>query len=1066
MKQALQKSLNPRLLRTGLLLFMAIVFSSSLFAQRQISGTVIDAENSDPLIGASILVKGSGQGVVTDVDGNFTVSANDGDALVISYTGYQTQEVTVGAENNITVRMSSGVTLETLVVTGYTSQSKKNISGAVATVDAEELKTIPVSNVAQAVQGKAAGVNVLSSGSPGGGISLRIRGYGTINNNEPLYIIDGIPTDSRSLQDLNPNDIESFQVLKDASAASIYGSRAANGVVIITTKNGSVGGKSKITLDVYYGIQQAQNLPELLSPQDLANTLWEGQSNAGLVPEHPQYGNGANPTIPTYIVPTAASSVDESLYDYQTFGIARANQAGTDWFDEIFDSAPIQSYNLSASGGTENGQYMLSAGYFNQEGTVIHTSYDRYTLRANTLFRVKDRIRVGENLSISYAETVGGGANRQEANNVISMAYRIPSIIPVYDVGGNFAGTRAAGMNNPDNPVALLTRRKDNIDKGIRVLGNAFLEVDIIEGLTAKTSFNFELRTTYENKSFEIRNVESAEPSAADVLNQRVDNNRILTWYNTLTYNKTFADKHNLQVLVGTEAITSQYTFMTGARTGYFSTAIPYRHLDAGEVPQSPGGRSFPSSLYSVFAKADYDLNGKYLLSATIRRDGSSRFGENNRYGVFPAFSAAWRVSDESFLKDVSFINDLKVRVGWGQTGNQRIGDFRFADDYSTDIGRAAYAIGGSNSSLASGFDSNTRGNPDVKWESTTSFNIGFDASLLNNQISVEFDWYDRQTDDMLIEVPPVSTLGNYNNLPFVNIGEMSNTGIDLALSYNSPKTGDFSYSVGVVFSAYNNEVVALKDTLQVYDNGGFREYNASRTRVGQPIGAFYGWDIEGIFQTQAEVDAHATQDGAAPGRFKYRDVNGDGMITADDRTFIGSPHPDFSYGLTANLNYKNFDLSIFLQGVSGNDIFNGNLLFTDFLTYFQNSNKGPALLDAWGYPGADNASATLPELNQNAPSRELEPSTYYVEDGSYLRLRTVSLGYTLSNDVADKIGVDNLRVYIQGNNIATFTDYSGLNPEVGLQDYYNDRADLDIGVDRGNYPVVSSWIFGINATF
>ena len=1052
--------------KTRWLVALAMLVSTGLFAQKTITGTVTD-EAGEPLIGASVLVQGTNVGTVTDLDGSFTIEANEGDVLVISYTGYEPVNITVGSETVLTVALAEGVTIGEVVVTGYSTQSRRNITGAVTSLDASEIEELPVSNVSQALQGRAAGVTVTQSGAPGTGVSVRIRGYGTIGSNEPLYIVDGIPLSwNGATLDINPNDIESIQILKDASSASIYGARAANGVVIITTKKGSVTGESKLNFNAYYGFQQPTNLPEMLSPQELADVLWEAQKNAGLSPSHPQYGDGPTPVLPNYIIPTGASSADESTYDHITNPITRANKEGTDWLDEIFDTNPIQSYNLSATGGNEKAQYALSAGYFRQDGVVIHTNYERFSLRANSLFRIKDRVRVGENLSVAYSEQVGIAGGIMGTGNAISMAFRMPSIIPVYDVGGNFAGTRATGFNNPDNPVAMQVRNKDNKSRGLRILAGAYLEVDILEGLTAKTAFNVNLATTFENKNFSIRNIEASEPSAADALSQRADNSLNWTWYNTLQYRTTFADAHNLSVLVGTEAIEDEFTFFGASRSGYFSTDIAFRQLNAGEAGINNFGSRAEWSLFSIFGKADYDYKGRYLASVTARRDGSSRFGPDNRYGNFYAFSLGWRISDESFLQDVGFINDLKIRGGWGQTGNQEIGNYTQFSTYGGSLQESAYDIGGTNSSVVGGFDLSQFGNPEVKWETTTSVNVGFDARLFNNRVDVVFDWFDRKTSDMLLQVDP-PTLAGVANAAFFNVGEMENKGFETALAYYSPRNQDFTYSIGVNFSTYDNEVVALNDSLQVIEGGTFRSFRATRTQQGHPLASYFGYIIDGIFQTQAEVDAHADSPGAAPGRFKIRDVNGDGLIDAQDRTFIGSPHPDFTYGASINLAYKGFDLSIFLQGVQGNELFNANKYFQDFVQTFQNSQKAKTILQSWGYPGVDNASARLPQINQNAPDIELAPSTFYLEDGSYLRVKYVTLGYNFDQNALSNAGLQNLRLYVQATNLLTITDYSGIDPEVGLASYYGQGADVGgIGVDRGQYPVVKTFTFGLSATF
>lgn len=1052
--------------RAGLLLLFALLATGSLLAQRQITGTVLDANTDEPLIGASVLVEGQATGTVTDIDGSFTLEAETGDILVISYTGYESQRIAINAgTDNIDVALSAGLMIDEVVVTGYTEQSRRNISGAVSTVDAEELATLPGANVAENMQGRVAGVNVTSSGAPGSPVSLRIRGFGTINDNNPLYIIDGTPASAQSLQDINPNDIENIQILKDASAASIYGARAANGVVIVTTKKGSVAGASRISVDMFYGIQTPGDLPEVLNPQQLADALWDAQINAGLDPTHPQYGSGPTPTLPNYIIPAGADQADESAYDYQTNAIARANQQGTDWFDEIFEPAPIYSINVSGTGGNENGQYALSAGYFRQDGVMIHTGFERFTARANSLFRVNNWLRVGENLGITYTENIPVVGGIQGEGNPIGNALRIPEIIPVRDVGGNYAGTRAAGMNNPSNPVAQLERDgRNNIDKQYRVLGNVFVEVDLLEGLTAKSSFNVNLAGTIDNRDFFPVNLEDSEPQANAVLNQTAFSSLNWTWYNTLRYQRTFAQDHNLSVLVGTEAIEDTYNEFFASRVRFFSDDLTYRVLNAGEDGIQNSGFFNEWSLFSLFGKLDYDFRGKYILSATIRRDGSSRFAEGNRYGVFPAFSVAWRVSDEPFMAGVSWINDLKLRAGWGQTGNQNIPLYRAFSTFGTGIISSAYSIGGAQNSVVAGFEQNVFGNPDLKWEATTSTNVGFDALLFNNRLSIEFDWYTRDTEDMLIGVPP-STLRGIAADPIINVGEMNNTGFDVALWYNSPTNRDFTYNIGVNFSRYQNEVTQLFDPEQFFQGGGFRTFFASRTEQGLPISSFFGYTIDGIFQSEAEVDAHAEQPGKAVGRWRFTDINADGTINADDRSFIGNPHPDFFYGINMQFAYKGFDLGLFFNGVQGNDLWNWNRYWTDFITIFQNSNKGVSLLDSWT---PENRDASLPQISQNAPTLEVNPSTHYVEDGSYFRLRNATLGYSLPRTALDAIGMQRLRFYIQANNVFTITNYSGLDPQIFNRNSnpYANQADLGIGVDASQYPVVSSVQFGINATF
>lgn len=1045
------------------LFLLSMVLSLGVFAQERTVTGKVSGEGEGPLPGVNVYIQGTTIGTITDLDGAYTISVPGADAvLVYSSVGYITKQVTVGSQSVIDVVLESDVTaLQEVVVTGYTTQSKRNISGAIASVDGDELKTLPNASVGQQLQGRAAGLIVSQDGEPGSQVMVRVRGFGSVNNNNPLYIVDGIPVDEWTMQDVNPNDVENIQVLKDASTASIYGARAANGVIIITTKKGSKAGKSNISFDGYYGVQQPGKLIELLNPTELSEVLWEQQKNAGTSPSHPQYGNGATPTLPNYIIPTAASTVDESTYNFYTNAITEANKEGTDWLDEIFEPATIQSYNISGSGGSENGQYSISAGYFDQNGVIINTNYTRYNLRANSTFSVKDRIRVGQTLSLAYTESTGMSGGRNANGNALSMAWRIPSIIPVYDIAGNWAGTRASGMNNPTNPVADLHNNKDNVGRGIRVLGSVYAEVDIVEGLTFKSSFNANFGTSLENKSFTVKTYWNAENNSNASLSQATYNSLNWTWYNTLNYVKTFNDVHNLSVLAGIEAIDNYYTEYGASRVNYFSEALAFRHLSTGAAGTSNYGYASSWALYSLFGKVDYDYQGKYILSATIRRDGSSRFGEDNRYGIFPAVSAAWRMSDESFMQGVSFINDLKIRVGWGQTGNQNIGDYLVYDTYGPDLPTARYSIGGGQNSAVSGFQSSTFGNPNVKWEATTTTDIGFNMALLDNRLTLEFDWYNRLTSDMLLTVP-VATLRGIASNPVLNVGEMSNKGIDLTAMWNGKAGTDFKYSVGVNFTQYKNMVEKFYNEDQVINGGFWREYNATRTVQGQPVGSFYGWNWIGIFQTQAEVDAAPDQPGAAPGRWQAEDVNGDDVINADDRTFVGSPHPDFTLGVPMNFGYKKFDLNLFWFSSVGNDLFNANKLYWDMPGYFTNSQKAKTILNSWGYPGVDNAGATLPQINNNAPATEREASSYYVEDGSYLRLAQLTLAYNLPASKA----YERLRVYFQANNLLTFTSYTGLDPQVSTPNPNGGGGDLNMGVDQGQYPIVKSFMLGLNVTF
>ena len=1058
-----QKTLQKVFLRLSAVLSgLALVLTTSLNAQ--VSGTITDADSGEPLIGASILIQGTGTGTVSDIDGNYTLDAKSGDVLEVSYTGYATQTITVGASTLIDVALSQGLLIDEVVVTGYSAQSRKNVSGAVSSVEPAELTTLPASSIESALQGRVAGVQVSTSGVPGSGTLVRIRGFGTINNNQPLYIVDGIPVQGGIIE-LNPNDIKSMTVLKDASSASIYGSRASNGVIIITTKNGSVTGKPTLTLDVYAGSQWAANFPEFVTPQQFAELeAFEKPRNLGQPVGNSFYGTGSNAVLPDYLWPIggSTSTVDESTYAYSNDlavwnGITRANKSGTDWFDEIFNPALVQNYNLSATGGDENGQYAIGVGYLDQEGTRIYSGFDRSNLRANSLYRIKDWLRVGENLTVSYSREKG---NRSVAGSgtLIDMAARQPSIIPVYDISGtNFSSNKGLGSAS-NNPVQAALYASDNINKKIRALGSAFLEVDLMPNLTAKTTFSVDFANSdFRNISRKVPN--DSEPRLGNSVSRGTNQVLNTTWYNTLNYSETFADDHDVTVLVGTEAIKNEFTQFGASRIQFLLEDVDFMVINAGPTDgQNTNGFRAESSLFSVFGKLDYAFQGKYLLSGTVRRDGSSRFGRNNRFAIFPAVSAGWRVSDEPFFNS-GFINELKIRGGWGKTGNQNIDNLAQFTLFSTaEVTTANYAIAGGNNSVSTGIQGTNIGNPDLKWEETTDINIGLDASLLDNKISFSLDVYKRNTEDLLLGVLP-STLLGVVGAQTRNIGEVENRGFDITLGYDDQFGDGLNFSTNVVISRYENEVVSLAESIDFIAAGNFRSNQYTRTAPGFPISSFFGLQVDGIFQSQAEVDAHAEQPNKAVGRFKFNDVNGDGVINAEDRTFLGSPHPDFTLGWNTDISYKGFDFNMFWQGSFGNEVAELTRLFTD-LQQFQGQ-RSVRVLQSFGREGVNNADAILP-IYGTITAEENAPNSYYIQDGTYFRLKNISLGYTLGKDIVNSIGMESLRIYVQGNNLVTLTTYEGVDPEI----QWVGGSDLSLGLDGGFWPVPRSLQFGITAKF
>lgn len=1048
-------------------------------AERPLTGKVTD-EKGEGLPGVSILIRQTQQGTTTDADGNFRLSVEDDQTvLVFSFMGYKSQEVSVGSRSSLTIRMAvDEKTLSELVVTGYSSQSKRDITGAVSTIDAQELSKVAAPNLAQQLQGRASGVTVISNNTPGGEATVRIRGFGSVNNNDPLYVIDGVPTKG-GLNNINPNNIESMQILKDASSASIYGSRASNGVIIITTKKGKIG-KPRFSFNMRYGLQTSKNKLDLIQdPQQQADLQWTQLRNAGQLtngnPSHIQYGNGPRPVLPDYLLAgnqyglmEGNPAVDPARYNYSRDGfyqIVKANKQGTDWYDVILAPAPLQEYNVGASGGSETGRYAISMNYFNQDGTVKYTSFNRLSIRANTEFNVGKRLKIGENLEVSFIKNKGyfnnngtSSASNNGDSNPIGYAYRIPSIIPVRDIRGNWAGTIASGFGPSQNPLAQLFRAKDNNTGTLRTFGNAYAELEIIRGLTARTSFGFDY-TAANRTEYAYIETEKQEGSTTNSLTNANNKESGWTWSNTLNYMHTFG-KHNLNILAGTEAISTKGSNFQASRSNYFAEDPQYMVLNSGTSNLQNAGDAYEWALFSIFGKVNYSFDERYLLEATVRRDGSSRFGQNNRYGVFPAFSAGWRLSREQFLKGFSWLDDLKLRAGWGQTGNQEIGNYNGFDTYRTSLSNSSYDINGTNGSVVSGFDTQAIGNPDAKWETTTQTNVGMDLTVLKGKLAFNFDWYNRKTSDMLYQVALPATQGEAI-APFVNVGAMTNKGIDIGISYNDRlASGDFTYGVDLNFSTYENKVVRLSNLSSTMLLGpAVRSYVYTRSVTGMPLYSFYGLMVDGIYQNEADVQNGPAYPGyAAVGKYKYRDMDGNNVINDNDRTFIGNPHPDFTYGINLRLGYKNFDLSAFLQGVQGNDMIN---IVRRWLDFNQQAGKRSLrmLNDSWT-PG--NPNAPLPILDA-ADNLSQQPSSYFVESGSYARLKNLQIGYTIPSEALSKLRLESARIYVQAQNLFTITKYSGLDPEVSVT---GSGTSSQMGVDQGVYPSSKMYQIGLNVGF
>jgi TonB-dependent starch-binding outer membrane protein SusC len=1086
----MKKQLHYIFSKTIAVIMLTLLCWSALAQDRLVTGKVTNGSDGSGVPGSSIIIKGTSTGTTTDANGNFKINVKTANpVLVISSVGFNKKEIAVGTQSTVEVSLEEDVnTLNEVVVTGYGTQSKRDITGAVAVLDGKKLLNVPAANLGQAMQGKVTGVTVGNDNSPGGGVAVRIRGFGTINDNSPLYVIDGVPTKG-NLSTINTNDIESMQVLKDASSASIYGSRAGNGVVIITTKKGK-GGKPKFTYDGYTGSQSPWRTLDLLNSEEYLKLYWDGRTRVanetamvnGALPANPTLpnvaffgGQTATPTYPDYYalpvgrIMNGNPAADPSLYNYNNrYLITQVVKSGkgTDWLDEIFDPASIQNHNIGVSGANESSRYAISMGYFDQSGIMKYTSFKRYSVRANTEFSVSKKIRIGENIQVAYGERVGQANGNQSESNPVSFAYRMQPYIPVYDIKGYYAGTAGdPALSNSRNPVAELYRNKDNKGKEIRLLGNVYAEVDVMKDLVLRTSFGGDY-TTFNQRIYRANDPESAEAAGTNTLSANNSYDFTYTWYNTATYNKTIANRHKINVILGVEAVGSYFENLAAGRTGFVSDDLANRYLSAGSKEITNSNSAGEWKLASEFGKLNYILDDKYLVDLTLRRDRSSRFAKDFRSAYFPAASAGWVVSKEGFMKDLTAVSFLKLRYGWGQTGNQEIGNYNAFSTFGSAPENSFYNLTGSVSSPTQGYELTQFGNATAKWETTTSSNFGLDARFLKDKLSVSLDVFSRRTSDMLFPVEIQFSQG-VAAAPFRNIGEMLNSGVELGLNYEGRVGKDFGYNVGVNYSSYRNEVVKTngdpKTLYAGFSNLRLPTGTVSYTQQGRPLSSFYGLTIDGIFQTDKEASEYLPQFGSAynkAGFFKFKDTNGDGKIDDNDIGFIGSPHPDFSLGLNLGLSYKSFQLDVMGQGVFGNKIFNYVRYWTDFPTFAGNRSRR-ALEGAWT-PSNPNATLAIFGIKEQFSSR---PSTYYLEDGTYFRLTNIQLTYNLEKNLLSKIGLGSAAIYVQGQNLATFTGYTGLDPEVNLRNY-STGSDRQLGVDEGIYPAYRAMLVGLRIGF
>jgi len=1081
LKQVLQNQLLAFQVMDGNIIVIKPLQEKNI-ADQTVTGVVTDAANL-PLPGVIVKFKGSTIAVSTDGNGKYSITVPDPNGtLIFSFLGFNTQEIPLNGKKVIDVKLTEeSKTLNEVVVVGYATQKKKDLTGAISVVDVQNMTKTPSGSVNELLQGQAAGVSVISSGQPGQEPDIHIRGINTFGDNTPLYVVDGVPTSDIST--VNPNDIANLQVLKDAGAASIYGSRASNGVIIITTKKGS--GKVKIQYDGYYGTQvpKGGNVWNTLNPQQTADLQLLAEKNSGQTDfSDPQYGNGPTYVLPDYIEPAGAHegdpSVNPSLYyvnpnytdpnDYNNFyRIVKANKTGTDWFHEIFKNAPITSQNISLSGGSDQGNYLFSANYFDQQGTLIDTYEKRYTIRSNSQYNVSKSFRVGENLSYTVTENPQVPINNPDA--IIAYAFREQPIIPVYDIMGNYAGGDGPDLGDAPNPVAVQQRTKNDQYLSYRLFGNAFAELDLLKSLTLRSSFGGALGSSTFH-TFQYPTYENAENSSVNMYTAGSTSTYDYTWTNTISYHTNFS-KHDLKVLFGTEANQNGGSDLGGSRQGYYSFDPNYVSLSTGSASgESNYSDNYPKrSLFSYIGRIDYAYNDKYLLSATIRRDGSSSFV--SQYGWFPAVSAGWRVSQEHFMKDITWINDLKLRAGYGVMGNQtNITSTNQYTQFSSSIGQSYYGIDGSN--LVPGYYENFLGNPAAKWEKDINSNIGIDATMFHDMLSFTIDYYNKDIRDLLFNPPLPGTAGNASS-PAVNIGEMKNHGIDASVTGNFRVSNDLSLTTTLSVTTYTNKIVKVDNDANYFDTDFGRRVgvNLVRNEVGHSLGEFYGYKVIGFWNSQAEMDAANAQAQKATGdpnavyeqdmglgRFRYADVNGDGQITDADRTFLGNPNPSVSGGLNLGVTYKHFDFSIFLYGVFGNKIWDNVNYWRDFYSSYETAKSYTALYNSWT-PTHMDAKAPIQELGTYF-STNATANSYYVENGSYIRAKNTQLGYTFSALKLKNMGIQKLRVYISAANLFTITKYPGVDPELpGTPG----AASTDFGIDEGTYPSSRTFLIGVN---
>ena len=1033
-------------MKTLLMSICLLLVSSVSFAQvEEASGNVTD-NSGEPVIGATVTVVGGqgNAGTVTDIDGNFKVQVQSGSKLSISFMGYKTQVVKAAKGLRIVLEEDAKL-LNEVVVTGYTTQRKADLTGAISVVSVDEIAKQNENNPIKALQGRVPGMNITADGSPSGTATVRIRGIGTLNNNDPLYIVDGVPTKA-GMHELNGNDIESIQVLKDAASASIYGSRAANGVIIITTKKGKEG-KVKVDFDGSISVSSYVNRMKVLNAKEFGQVMWRAYMNDGMDPNTNglgynydwSYNEQGNPVL-------NGISMKKYLDDAGT-----TPAADTDWFDEVTRKGVVQQYNVSVSKGSDKGSSFFSLGYYKNLGVIKESDFERFSARMNTEYKLlkNNSLTVGEHFTVNRTSEVAAPGGFLQ--NVLQFN---PSL-PIYTEDGNYAGP-VGGYPDRYNPVAVLERNKDNRYTYWRMFGDAYINLNPFKGFNIRTTFGLDY-SQKQQRFFTYPVTEGNVANNKNAVEAKQEHWTKWMWNAIATYNKEIG-QHRFDLMAGMELNRQDDIYFSGYKEGFAVLKPDYMWPDAGTTGAQAYGGGSGYSLVSFFGKANYNYADKYMASFTIRRDGSSRFGKNNRYATFPSVSAGWRINQENFLKKASWIDDLKIRASWGQTGNQEIDNLArytiFVSNYG--VGEnggqsygTSYDIAGTNggSTLPSGFKRNQIGNDDIKWETTTQTDLGLDFAFLGNTLYGNFDWYFKKTKDILVYMPGIAVMGEGSS-QWINAGEMENRGFEFNIGYRNKTNFGLKYDITANISSYRNKITALPTTVAA--NGTFGG-NGVKSVIGHPMGAQVGYVCDGIFKSQEEIDNHATQEGAGLGRMRWKDLDHEGKITELDQTWIYDPVPDFTYGFNIYLEYKNFDFTAFFQGVQGVDIISDLKKETDIWAGLNigNLNKGRRLLSAWS---VDNPTSDIPALTLSDNNNEKRVSSYWVENGSYLKLRTIQLGYNFPQSIASKLSMQRLRMYVSAQNLFTIksSSFTGLDPEN----------------PNYGYPIPLNLTFGLNVTF